>query len=313
MTENKKINNQEFIDSLDRTISFLVINDEQEKAYKLLKVLERRYLEQKNEFNDDLKTKEFFENAIAKLQYIALPLLDNEKIVEIIGNSFRVALYLEGYNLEQKWKGKMISILDLKERDDLKEKCRKALFFNKERITPNYNYKTISDWLKNYIERVGLDKVNALQRSQYLLEIRSNKTLSEADKLALLTLISFYNDLNISSLTPQGLEDEANFVYDDKPFIFKKGFLEPVEKDKNFEENWSEFMNLSGLQAADALKNVETSDKNNTLQDSVFTKDNSVEPFNVNEILGKYPPSSLEYKAVKQEIERLRKNKKNAS
>lgn len=316
MAENKKINSQEFIDSLNRTMSFLIINDEQGKAYELLKVLERRYLEQKNDFNDDIKTKEFFEDIIVKLKYIALPLLENEKIVEIIGNSFCVALYLEGYNLQQKWKNKMISILDLKERDELKEKCRKALFFNKERITPNYTYKTISDWLKSYIERVGLDKVNALQKSQYLLGIKSDKKLSTADRAALLVLIDFYSDLNLSSLSPQGLEDEANFVYDDKRYIFKKGFLEPVEKDKNFEENWSQFISLSGQSKESEASSDILDDNFQSKVGPVDTSDNyknKDSSLNFNDVLAKYPPSSLEYKAIKQEIERLRKNKNNAS
>lgn len=295
-----RLDNPEFMSKLSRLLPELLAGDEQSLAFSLLKVLEKRYFEQISEIKANIQVRTFFEDIIIKLKYLSLPLLDDEVIVKLFSDNFLVALSLENYDLSFKWRAKMLSILEVSDRDVLKEKCKKALFSNKEKITPQYLHISISDWLKDYVSKIGSDQANALQKSQYLSAVKNNKDLSEQEESSVFSLINFFNILSLSSASPEGVEDEAAFIYDNKRYVLRHGILEALDENKSIAGDLELFAQLDSLSSEQKI-------------DDIIGQE--VEPVMAQLLaaLPNYSPSSFEYKVIKQEIERLRKNKNNAS
>lgn len=170
----------------------------------------------------------------------------------------------------------------------LQEILSNILLENKEVITPERiiiedkeSSPTISNWLKDFIKINGSEMFDELKMAEYLSSSVNAKKLKQSEKDLLRRLFKLYRNLSFfpDSMGNNPIED-WQIIPVDKVETNKK-----VSKPSVFR---------------DALDDSQPIDKKK-LEDIPLNE--------LQEALTQYAPSSLEYKAVKQEIEHLKKKK----
>jgi len=268
----------DYLKSLKNVFDIIIGSNDVKHAQILLKVLLEAMVVRKSDLEINKEINDFYEKIVIKLKFIALPLLDDTDIIYLVKNYFVWQFRLPDYDIMEKLSAKLLNILVLEDRDKFKASLKVAILNNKETITDRAEIKTVADWLKNYIAKLGLGPVDNLKRTQYLVELTKIKGLDEHYINRLKTLFNFYESLKFSSLTPQGFDEEIPMVIDEKLFIFRHGVLEPVGETK--------IRQTAGSAPA--------ADKN------------AVEkPETLEQMLARYPAGSLERKAIEEEIRKL--------
>lgn len=308
MTNNKfsHILEDKHIASIKDLVDYIVFHDEQAKALDLSTKLERAI----NSNIVDLKlqpvTWEFYKNVLLKLKFICLSALDEKEVISLIKNNFCFQFQIPDYDIIKKMDAVILNIIIAERRNSFKEETRKALLENNERISPNFEIVTVRDWLKNYVSRVGLEGADKLARAQYLVGLKNNKNIKPIEHDHLVALFKLYDYLSIPADSPQGLSEELPIVVQGKLYIFRKGVLEPVSDRNEVEE-------AVNLLEDNQIINSQEEDKNKiqVVPPAVLPIVSSSTPYSgmladLEQALKSYPTDSLEHKAIKQEINRLK-------
>jgi len=148
------------------------------------------------------------------LRFVGLSFIYNDqRILELFEKYFVGALRTPDLDVQERLRHKLLDF-PITTRDSFKEKIRKALHANQERLTEHYlalddkeAEGTVSNWLRDYIQNVGGGLVDKLQMVQYLTDGANVKKLSPEEREYVRRLITFYEVTKISSETPQGVED----------------------------------------------------------------------------------------------------------
>lgn len=186
---------------------------------------------------------------------------------------------------------------------DLQVELEKLLLNNNEKLTSNSLAfedreitPTIANWLKDFIKLNGSEMFDDLALAQYLSTAPNAKKLGLMEKDLLRKIIKLYRNL---SFFPDSM---VNYAIADWQIV-------PVDKIETKEFN-------------DALdegeqKKVEPPMKTEKIEVATKAKIEEkgekveVSPLDeLNQVLSQYTPNSLEYKAVQEEIRRLKKKKK---
>lgn len=179
----------------------------------------------------------------------------------------------------------------LNSEDDLEDKIVEILYNNNERLTSasitldsREVSPTISNWLKDFIKINGSEMFDELKMAEYLSSSPNAKKLNIEEKNLLRKLLRLYRNLVFfpESMGKSPIEDweiiPVDEVKEDRKINKAEIFRDVLSDEKQTEE-----------QIQEKIENT---------------------PLNeLEKILTQYAPDSLEYKAVKQEISRL-KNKK---
>jgi len=268
----------DYLESLKKVFDIIVRNNDVKHAQILLKVLIEAMAVRKSELEADKEINDFYKKIVIKLKFIALPLLDDEDIIDLVKNYFAWQFRLPDYDIMEKLSTKLLNILALEDRDKFKAGLKREILNNKETITSRTEIKTVADWLKNYISKLGLGIADNLKRTQYLVDLTKIKGLDEHYIKRLKTLFNFYESLKLSSLTPLGFDEEIPMVIDEKLFIFRRGVLEPVGEVKI---------------------------RQTTASASAANKNENQELGALKQMVSQYPAGSLERRAVEEEIRKL--------
>ncbi|MFA4941060.1 MAG: hypothetical protein WC582_00475 [Patescibacteria group bacterium] len=267
----EKMINGEYLETVKNVSQKIIFDNIQNKAFELFKLFKKALRENKDELKKYKEIYDFYNKIIIKFGFIGLPLLDDEDAVDLVGNYFTWQFRLPDYDFLGKFHSKLINTEMLEDRDLLKNKIKKVLLENKEIITSQGDLKTIAEWLRDYNSKLGIGPVDNLKKTQYITNLKSHKGVDDFDVKKLKILFSFYEGLKLSSLTPQGFEEEIPVIVKGKLYIFKQGELEPMEgkikKSENTKEKPDEWQNL----------------------------------------LDQYPVGSLERKAIEEEMEKIKK------
>ncbi len=152
-------------------------------------------------------------------------------------------------------------------------------------VTPS-----IANWLKDFLKIQGSEMFDDLALAQYLSTSANAKKLNSAEKDLLRKLLKLYRNL---SFFPESME---NAPFDDWQII-------PVAQDILSEKKSTPKIRPAALKAEP--KRAQTPDKIENKADN--KTDKAVNPLSeLQAALSKYVPDSLEYKAVAQEIKRLK-------
>lgn len=330
MSDNKykKILEKSYQDLAVDVVAGIVVTDDQPKAFQFLRILEKAIEAMSQELKEDGQLASFYQDLILKLEFVALPSLDEKEIITLFKNYFCYQFKLDDYDLKRKIKIKLLSILLIEDRNKLKEDLKKALLENNEDITKNAEIKTVKDWVRGYTTKIGIESKDKLARAQYMVGVKELKNISSREYENLKVLFDFFDVLNTLSDTPDGLEEEYPMMVNGKLHIFRKGILEPVHESKAVEEA------LKNYSPAAEINSTNEDADNDVLSDKKLTtspapaavkekatpdivtpeKQNIPRTTELEEILDSYSPASLEYKAISQEIMRLKKTeaRKNA-
>jgi hypothetical protein len=329
MSDNKykKILEKSYQDLVTDVVAGIVVTDDQPKAFQFLRILEKAVEAVSQELKEDGQLANFYQDLILKLEFIALPSLDEKEILTLFKNYFCYQFKLDDYDLKRKIRIKMLSILLIEDRNKLKDDLKRALLENNEEITKNSDIKTVKDWVRGYTTKIGIESKDKLARAQYMVGLKELKNISSREYENLKVLFDFFDVINTSSDTPDGFEEEYPMMVNGKLHIFRKGILEPVHESKAVEEaliNYSptEKINPSNEETGgDFLADKKViAPAPAAVEEKVVADITTPEKQNIprttelEEILDSYSPASLEYKAISQEIMRLKKTeaRKNA-
>lgn len=293
---SKRILESSYADLLKEVVEHIVFYDEQPKAKELSAKLFKAVSDNMVELKQNRQLLSFYEEVMRKLKYIALPLLEDSEVVDLIRNNFCFQFKIENYDLIKKLSAKLLNIIVIEDRNKLKDNLKKAILENTEKIAANHEIKQINDWLKNYVANIGLDNADKLAKTQYLISLRNNKTISPVEYDELMKLFNFYDRINLASDEPEGFDEEAPVKIKGKLYIFRKGVLEEVPENPDIEKA----MLLSGEISPNENKPSAALQADNLTQDFPTLAE-------LQEVLNNYSSDSLEHKAISQEISRLKR------
>jgi hypothetical protein len=306
MTNNKsqKILEDSYSELLLEVVDYILSHDEQQKAWELYRPLEKAVNENMEALRTQPRLLAFYQESILKLKFICFANLDAKEAYGLIKDNFCLQFSIADYDLLTKLNGALVNIILVEDRNRFKDDLRKAILANDQKITPNYTVKTVKDWLKDYVSKMGLDNKDNLAKAQYLVALKGNKSISPKEYNNLITLFDFYDVLGIPSDTPAGLEEEVPVMVNGKLYIFRKGILEPVSEKKEI----IEAMNLLSENTGGDTAHPTTSSQSISIsrQTTIVSTPPPSELEELQEALKDYAPSSLEYKAISQEISRLK-------
>lgn len=259
------------------------------EAFSLSKALEKAL--NKNIYIKDNASNLYNEywKMIIRLKWVGLPIMREEEIINLFQNNFTKIFGIEGYNVWEKLKTVLISIIVLEDRDKLKAIIRNSLANNQERLTRNKikinneeKESTVGNWLLDYTRNLGSGAVDKFKLTQYLVNGENLKKLEENDRHRVKALFKLFEKLKLSSQTIAGVEEEIpideeygkGWIVGGVPQFYKE-----TKEDKEL------FDIASRVIAERDGKEAETTNLKNELN--------------------KYPPASLEYRAIEEEIRKL--------
>lgn len=169
--------------------------------------------------------------------------------------------------------------LTLNEDENLEDKIESLLYVNQEKITNHQIIldghpasPSIANWLKDFIKQYGSDLFNEVTLAEYLTQSLNIRQLKPEEKELIRKLLKLYRNL-----------------------VFF-----PESMDGILMDEWEIFpVNKKNSDSLSATKEKVGEEKESTIS----TKQKTI--LDLQKSLTKYPPSSLEYKAISQEINRL--------
>lgn len=155
---------------------------------------------------------------------------------------------------------------------------------------------TVSNWLKDFIKINGSDMFDELKMAQYLSTSPNAKKLTRTEKDLLRKLLKLYRNL---AFFPDSMEnnpiEDWQIIPVDKPETDKK-----VRGSEIFHDVLNDDKRVDALKVA-----AKAPQPREQIQEKIENA-----PLNeLERMLTQYAPGSLEYKAVRQEIEHLKKKK----
>lgn len=261
-----------------------------------------------------------YQDYLIELKFLALNFFDTDEYPELIKNYANLAFEIPGYSLWEKLETEIIAMEDINQRDEFKKKIKLSLEQCLENLTvlnrPEQPRK-ISEWIKDFIINLGIDEFDKLKKAEYLANSRSIKSLSSKDKEKVKELLDIYENLSLSSKLKEGYENSVLMNIDGSPVIFHRGKVEELKK--------IDISGINEVKTDDVLsdvkpisivsKNLPIEDPSSPEAPAVHEKPKNIpRTTELEEILDSYSPASLEYKAISQEIMRLKKTeaRKNA-
>ncbi len=276
-------NNIKPIEEIKKAVEIFSFYDLAHEAYTFYKGI-KEYVEKTNLKQQDPALYGQYYRLLLKLQFIGLNIFDDwQEVEDLIKNHFDVVFDIRFYDLWNKISIKLMVIPDLVERDKVKENLKKVLLdsksvlIDKRKINQTNFPITVGDWLKDFIAHLGLGKIDKFKKVEYLTNSEYIRKLDQADRDKIKYLVNLYENLCLSSDSAEGIEEDVPFEHEGKLGILSKGSFNVI--DPKVIESMKEIREKIGI----------ADDKLNDLK----------------QLLSKYPPGSLERKAVEEELEKL--------
>lgn len=218
------------------------------------------------------------------LQFLIIPSLSINEIVELFKNNLGIGLKNDELDIAERVRKKLI-LVDLSDRDNLKNEFKSALIVNKEKIireipiSAEKKLATVGDWVKDFIANIYSKDKTVLSQAEYFYKQNYYLSLPENEKLIIKKLFSLYKYLSTSSFLPDGFEDDILMRTEDGKLITTKRGQVVVLYDP-----------------AKAAKEKKLPENN--------TKNTITNPTDLQTLAAQYPAGSLERKAIEDEIRR---------
>ncbi|MDD5173104.1 MAG: hypothetical protein PHG59_03115 [Patescibacteria group bacterium] len=173
-----------------------------------------------------------------KIKWFSFVHLKSEDFIDLFRQGLKYALMSKDYPLEKNLSMFLIDIPILSVRDEYKGKIREAMFANQEKLTSKKivmgnkeKDPTISNWLKFYDTELGAGNVEKLKTLEILFNNKNVIKLSTEEKQVIKRLIDLYEELKISAITVEGLEEE-DYVIDENGEIeyHKRSYVEKISQ-----------------------------------------------------------------------------------
>jgi len=240
-----------------------------------------------------------YKKLLSNIKLVCLFDLETKEIIRLFEETIKIVLESETYDLLEKLRCKLLQITSLEERDSFKKSLLDSFLQNKTRITKNKikingedMEPTVQNWLKDFTINLGINTVDSLKISQYFNSNKNFLNLPGEEKKIIKKLFDIFEKLKQSSLAPGGLEERfVAILPNGKISLINHGIPEDinVEVNKIFQEIAKK--NESKKEPELAVTPIKEISETAELEQSIKN----------------YSPSSLEYKALSQEILRLKR------
>ncbi|PIS42438.1 MAG: hypothetical protein COT24_03640 [Candidatus Kerfeldbacteria bacterium CG08_land_8_20_14_0_20_40_16] len=192
-----------------------------------------------------------YQNILIRCRWIALSLLKDSEVPEMFENYFLEGLaMMPDINLWEELKAKLIGVLVFEERDKLKKEVRKALERNNQLITEipletetEKRDPTVGNWILDFTANLGDNMFDRVKESQYFINGRNTKQLSNKEKDTLRILLDIYRRCGLSSLEIVGVEEGIPVDEEDRKGIIREGQFEEI-KPSEYEKILNEIQKL---------------------------------------------------------------------
>ncbi|MFA5183973.1 MAG: hypothetical protein WC456_00420 [Patescibacteria group bacterium] len=254
---------------------------------------------------------------LTKAKFVHLFNLEDKDIVDLLNNHLSLILDSLNYDLFNKIRQKLLTIYDLAERDKLKDKMRDCILKNSEKITTGKikinnleQEPTIGNWAKDYYSYVGIESADSLLQNQYLVDNINVKKISSKEKIRVKKIIDCLERFKLSSAQRHGLEESFPAISPNGELIIISN-AQPQKVDPNIIKFYKKAALISGgeLQDESAFAKKLGSETGAAVRSSMSSSVAKPAPAPLAELeqaLKNYQESSLEHKAIKQEINRLK-------
>jgi hypothetical protein len=150
---------------------------------------------------------------LARLEWIALPLLPERAMLAMLETRLREALSIDGHDLWRTLETFLVNIDDIQERDVVKKRMRDALYRNVEvlttstvRVGEKESRGTVMNWLRFYNREVGTEKLDKVRQTNFFVQNAAVNRLSDEEKINLRMLVGVIERTKFSSAAPEGYE-----------------------------------------------------------------------------------------------------------
>jgi len=229
------LNNPKVLEAIKWQAEQIFLFDLSEKARQIVLNLPKMLVEVPIERAEDQFA---YQDILVRAKFIALPILSDGEIVELMQSSFVQIFEMPGYDLWKKLKTKLITLPQFEDRDNLKKRIREALLMNDQVLTKetmfldNKSVKgTVKNWLTDYHRSLGTGEVEALKLSQHLISGVNTKNLSGESRKKLEYLLKIYEKLKVSSAKIQAVEESMIFNVEGELDFFVEGVAEKIGRE----------------------------------------------------------------------------------
>lgn len=271
---SQKLFNPQILAEIEKRFnSHILLSNDPREALQFVRWLEP-IMETANVASMDSVVVEQYWAIVIKCKFMALALLTPREIEELFERQF-TGLFLmpEYYDVWERLRVKFVAIPEYAERDEWKKRLREALLRNQEFLGGDIFIEedgqnkpgTIENWLRNYIAAVGSGFAETIKRREYLTQSKNVQKLRPEEREKIEQLIVLFENLKISSLTMNGLEERVMTELDGKLMVFRGGRLEEINQNV-----WDIIKNLGGV---DNGRPLEEAAKNKILEAYWKSKD----------------------------------------
>lgn len=298
----KNLDNQEKIKEFNETINDIVASDSVGEAKELLVVLMQVFSHNPEFKNVNPALFNIYHNYSVAVKYVVLHELEEKEIIELMRENFNFILNHPEYDLDLKIKYKIRDINDLDRRDDFKKEIRQVLLecntpFGKSKLLINgqLHEATVANWLKNYYVEAGMGKVDSVKLSEHLASNKNIKLLSPAEQTVLKNLLRFFDDMKVSSVKFPIFEESFVAVLPDGEInIISGGKAEKIPP-----QTLRLYEKVNNLTKSAVVGRPGSTAK--SVQNGNLTE--------LRELAAKYPPGSIERKAVEEEMRKMERGR----
>ncbi len=230
----QRLSSTDFCDLLGRYVDFVVGQGDMAKGYELWKALSQA-LAGATGLKQEQSLWMTYQKLRKRLGFLCLPFLLDKDAVELFRDGALTGLTDVDMDVQDKVEARLVGIILHEQRDAHKKQLVQALMENVESLGDKTNesqaVRTVGDWLRDYRNFAGASTIDAYKRGQYLSQNSAVMALDGAQRAVLRSLLGLFDYLQLSSLTPEGLEERVTFVNQGEKVILDKGQVRTLPKE----------------------------------------------------------------------------------
>ncbi len=318
---SEKLGDNEILENLDQLADLIIEQDLITVSKRLIITINKLFKQNHLFFKNNPSLQRRYEYYLTRAKLVTLFDFDEDEILKLIDDNLADILSFDDYDLYEKIRQKMTTIYDLEARDKFKGRIKEQLLVNsgvitsaKIRVNDLEKRPTIGNWIKDYYSKTGLESVDSLTRNQYLINDVNTRQLSSQERDKLKKLINFFEKLKLSSDNFENLEEKITIILPNKEVaILSQGEIEKASPDVM--KTYREIMALEKpISPETEVADKKIEDVITPLKQRIIVNENKPEVDDsprlsrieyLEGIIKNYPTTSLEYRAIQQELNKL--------
>ncbi len=189
----EQLRDPEIFEKIEEFADEFILHSQAKEAYffqqKLTPILETANIK-----SLDANLDKQYQNLIAQLKWVAIPILTDEETLKLLKENFLTVLNNEYINIIDRMEAKMFS-KELFPRDEFRQKMQRALRENKEQL----GNRTLGEWILDFNKTFDFRKRDELSASMYLNQSPEARALPEPEKNKLRVKYAENNSLFIDA------------------------------------------------------------------------------------------------------------------